>query len=189
MYTLRSGRVVSGDMWGGGRGGNEDASRELTWYNLKKVSSWFVWIRCELVDLASLQRYTALKHKERCIQILDWNKCNVLVSFLSFLLLLLLCPCIIFSFHSFYRSFSSSISFHIEMEILKCAMFDFTWFVLTLREGAIFCWNISIHLLSLANWCFSYTSPWPSLSIRHVQHLMSFISGSVNECSIQSWFR
>lgn len=38
---------------------------DLTWYNLKKVSSWFVWIGSELVDLASLQRYTALKQRER----------------------------------------------------------------------------------------------------------------------------
>lgn len=142
-------------MWGDGKVGNEEASGELTWYNLKKVSSWFVWIRCELVDLASLQRYTALKRKERCIRIFDWNSCNVLVSFLSFLLPPFFFLLTLLTFHSFYPSLSSSISLHIEMEILKCAVFDFTWFVLTLREGAIFCWNISIHCLSPANWCFS----------------------------------
>lgn len=37
----------------------------FTWYDLKQVSARFVWIGCELVDLAALQRDAALKHKQR----------------------------------------------------------------------------------------------------------------------------
>lgn len=41
------------------------ASRSLTWYDLKQVSAGFVWIGCELVDLAPLQWYTTLEDKQR----------------------------------------------------------------------------------------------------------------------------
>lgn len=43
--------------------------RDLTWYDLKQVPSWFVWISCELIDQASLQWYTALKCTGRSFQI------------------------------------------------------------------------------------------------------------------------
>ena len=36
---------------------------DLTWYNLKEMSSWFIWISCEFIHLASLQRYAALKRE------------------------------------------------------------------------------------------------------------------------------
>lgn len=47
----------------GSSGLNRELDCDLTWYDLKEVSSWFIRIGCELVDLASLQRYTALKEK------------------------------------------------------------------------------------------------------------------------------
>lgn len=42
----------------------EEPAGTPTWYDLKEVSPWFVRIGCELVNLASLQRYTALKERE-----------------------------------------------------------------------------------------------------------------------------
>lgn len=33
---------------------------DLTWYDLKQMSSWFIRVSCEFIHLASLQRYTAL---------------------------------------------------------------------------------------------------------------------------------
>lgn len=41
------------------------AGSALTWYDFKQVSAGFVRIGCELVDLAALQRYAALEHKQR----------------------------------------------------------------------------------------------------------------------------
>lgn len=48
--------------------------RDLTWYDLKQVPSWFVWISCEFIDQASLQWYTALKRTGRSFQIVSHHR-------------------------------------------------------------------------------------------------------------------
>lgn len=142
----------------GGGGGTGRANGDLTWYNLKKVSSWFIRISCELVDLASLQRYTALKQRERGVQIYGWSRCHhssfhSLFFFFNFSLFLTR-----FTFCPFYRGipgvsslYSFEQSFYTEMEILKsamsCAMFDFTCFALTSIQVAFVCRNESRFLL------------------------------------------
>lgn len=41
----------------------ESKISDLTWYDFKEVSAWFVWVGAEFVDLTSLQGYEALKHE------------------------------------------------------------------------------------------------------------------------------
>lgn len=43
--------------------------RSLTWYDLKQVSAGFVWIGCELVDLAPLQWNATLEQQAEKTQV------------------------------------------------------------------------------------------------------------------------
>lgn len=51
-------------LFGGVVAGPEE-EEGLTWYDLKQVSSWFVRVGCELVDLTPLQRDAALKRRQK----------------------------------------------------------------------------------------------------------------------------
>lgn len=85
----------------------------LTWYDLKQVSSRLVGVRCELVDLTSLQRNTALKHRERrsgtAWKTEGWVQCREEFD-------------ICIQLYDDKSLSSSSKSFYVEMDILKAAV-------------------------------------------------------------------